>query len=94
MSTLQYIRQKDGTFITKGECKTRYIYLRVFRNGVWKEGICPLQRTVIVGRMENEPSQFLPADIYELVGIESVMSEKDKDKLKSIQKQRKKDRGK
>jgi hypothetical protein len=93
VSTLQYIRQKDGTFITKGECKTRYIYLRVFRNGVWKEGICPLQRTIIVGRMENEPSEFLPADIYELVGIESVMTDEAKEKLKAVQKQNKKDRG-
>ena len=93
MSALQYIRQKDGTFLTKGSCKTRYIYLRVYRNGVWKEGICPLQRTVIVSRMENEPSQFLPADIYELVEIESTMSEGDKAKLKAIGKQKKKDRG-
>jgi hypothetical protein len=42
--------------------------------------------------MENEPPEFLPADIYELVGIESVMTDEAKEKLKAVQKQNKKDR--
>ena len=92
MSTMQYIKQKDGTFKTKGEVKTRYIYLRVLRNGIWKEPLCPLQRTVIQDRM-TDPESPLPAEIYELVGIESVMTDESKDKLKKIQKQKKKDRG-
>lgn len=91
--TITYTRQKDGTFVKTGECKTRYVYLRIFRNGVWKEGICPLQRTVIQERMETEESKFLPADIYELVGIESTMSDEDKEKLKTISKRKKQERG-
>ena len=85
---MRYIRQKDGTFKKEGDVKTRYIHLRIYRNNAWKEPICPLQRTVVQERMENEPSEFLPADIYELVGIESVMSDEDKEKLKAIGKQR------
>ena len=90
---MQYIRQKDGTFKKKGEVKTRYIYLRIYRNNVWKEPLCPLQRTVIQGRMETTPADFLPADIYELVEIESTMTDEDKEKLKAIGKKKKKDRG-
>ena len=92
MSTMQYIRQKDGTFLKVGEVKTRYIYLRVLRNGIWKEPLCPLQRTVIQSRMDD-PESPLPAEIYELVGIESTMTEESKDKLKEVQKRKLAERG-
>jgi hypothetical protein len=91
--TLTYTRQKNGTFIKTGECKTRYVHLRVFRNGVWKEGLCPLQRTVIIERMETTEKEFLPADIYQLVGIESTMTEESKEKLKDISRRKKLERG-
>lgn len=91
--TITYTRQKDGKFIKTGECKTRYVHLRVFRNGAWKEGMCPLQRTVIQERMETTEIEFLPADIYELVGIESTMTDEDKEKLKAISKRKKAERG-
>lgn len=92
MNKMQYIRQKDGTFKKVGEVKTRYIYLRVLRNGIWKEPLCPLQRTVIQSRMDD-PESPLPAEIYELVEIESTMTDEEKKKLKEIGKQKKKDRG-
>ena len=91
--TLTYTRQKNGTFTKTGECKTRYVHLRVFRNGAWKEGMCPLQRTVLQERMETTEIKFLPADIYELVGIESTMTDEDKEKLKAISKRKKAERG-
>lgn len=91
--SILYTKKKDGTFVKTGECKTRYVYLRVFRNGAWKEGMCPLQRTIIQDRMETTEKEFLPADIYELVGIESTMTEEDKEKLKAIQKRKKIEKG-
>ena len=55
--------------------------------------MCPLQRTVIQERMETTEIEFLPADIYELVGIESTMTDEDKEKLKAISKRKKAERG-
>jgi hypothetical protein len=85
---MKYIRQKDGTFSKEGSVKQRYVNLRIYRKGMWKEPITPIQRTVICDLLDNEDSKYLPGDIYELIGIESSMTEEDKEKLKQLSKRK------
>lgn len=83
MSTLSYIRFPDGTFKQKGAASTRFVYLRILRNGVWKEPIMPMPRAAITTLMEGDPA-YLPGDIYELVEIESTMSDETREKLAKL----------
>lgn len=86
---MKYIRKKDGTFTKEGSVKTRYVNLRIYRRGVWKEPITPISRTVICDLLENEEAKYLPGDIYELIPVESTMTEEDKRKLKELGKHKK-----
>jgi hypothetical protein len=91
MNKLKYIRQKDGTFKKVGSVKTRYVSLRIFRNGIWKEPLVPLPRLRITLTLDS--GEDMPADIYELIEVESTMTDEAKEKLKQFQKKKSIERG-
>lgn len=85
MASLKYIRQSDGTFKKEGYVKTRKVRMRIFRAGEWKEGICDHNRVRIMSILEDKENlKYLPADIYELVEVESELTPEESEKLKNL----------
>lgn len=80
---MQYIRQTDGTFKVEGCVKTRYVNLRIFRNGEWgQDTITPLLRTKMIEILDT--GEYMPADIYELVAVESTLTDDDRARLAKL----------
>lgn len=90
--TLRYVRQTDGSFKKEGEVTSRYVLLRTLKNGLWRqETITPLLRTTMVAILEK--GDCLPAEAYELVPVESTLTDEDRERLKQIKKRKAAERG-